>query len=394
MQKLVVSILFLFSFLLRIWGTPRLDFGLDQQAIYQIGKSFFDTGVIPAYGPKLVYTGESIPGGFQALVAGFPLYFSGGDPIGLQIWTGVLNWLSMLMLFFWLRPKVQKKNESLLAFFLTFSPWSLLFSSSWNPSFLPILVVPFFWMFDSILNRNGEWKKREAFFIGLISVLCLQLHLSSVLLGLAVLIAIPVIQKKIRFLAVSFLGVMIGAVFLIPWILEKWKGQANAPTGVVGLYFENLIDYPKTILRYSSFSTSEISRFIAAQGLGFQNMVEVLMNNPLFLIPAVIAFGGSVVMVWIFFRRWVALRGVWNQGFYRLELLLPLVTPLTFLFSVKSASAHTFWILMPLSFYGMVRALDAVLIEKRHKKIAWGYLVCSIVLTLFTFARLSTQTVG
>ena len=90
---------FLSALLLRIWGTPRLDFGLDQQAIFQIGKTFFDSGDLPVYGPKLVYTGESIPGGFQALVAGVPLFFSEGKPIGLQLWTGILNWLSMLILF-------------------------------------------------------------------------------------------------------------------------------------------------------------------------------------------------------------------------------------------------------------------------------------------------------
>ena len=142
MQQLPISIVFILSLLLRIWGTPRLDFGADQQAIHQMGKLFYETGVIPVYGPKLVYTGESIPGGFQALMAGIPLFFSHGEPIGLQLWAGLLNWLAAILLFLWLKSKVKKENEILLAFFLAFSPWSLLFSTCWNPSFLPVLVVP------------------------------------------------------------------------------------------------------------------------------------------------------------------------------------------------------------------------------------------------------------
>lgn len=60
---------FLFSLLLRLWLTPKLDFGIDQKAIFELGKKFYETGVIPAEGPKLVYTGESIPGGFQSVMA-------------------------------------------------------------------------------------------------------------------------------------------------------------------------------------------------------------------------------------------------------------------------------------------------------------------------------------
>ena len=76
MQIFVVIFVFLSSLLHRLWITPKLDFGVDQMAIYELGKKFYETGVIPADGPKLVYTGESIPGGFQAVMAGLPLFLS------------------------------------------------------------------------------------------------------------------------------------------------------------------------------------------------------------------------------------------------------------------------------------------------------------------------------
>ena len=102
-------------------------------------------------------------------MAGLPLFFTQGERIGLQVWVGLLNWLSMLLLFLWLRKKVLAKQEVLLAAFLAFSPWSLLFSPAWNPSFLPVLAVPFFWLLEIILRDEGQGKERSfwrVFFLG------------------------------------------------------------------------------------------------------------------------------------------------------------------------------------------------------------------------------------
>ena len=376
MQTLKTSLVFIFSLFLRLWLTPKLDFGVDQRAIFEMGKKFYETGIIPAEGPKLVYTGESIPGGFQAIMAGFPLIFSHGEPIGLQLWVGVLNWLAMLLLFLWLRKKVEPKNEILLAVFVVFSPWSLLFSPAWNPSFLPVFSVPFFWILERAMNPSIMKKNWEAYLLGLISILCLQLHLSAVLLALAVFIALPSIQNRVKFLFSSFMGVITGSVLLIPWLMKKWEGSASAPTGVVGLHFENVLDIPKAFFRYISFSTAEVSRFITPQGHGFHGMLGVLAGHPLLWLPAFISLVGSGVLVFLFLKRWITLRTQLAQGFARLEFCLPIVMTLTFLFSIKGASAHTFWILMPLSFYSMVCAV---------RSYSWIYLACSVIFTVFGY---------
>ncbi len=380
MQALIISLVFLFSLLLRFWITPKLDFGVDQIAIYEIGKKFYETGIIPAEGPRLVYTGESIPGGFQAIMAGFPLVFSHGEPIGLQLWVGFLNWVSVLLLFFWLKSKVKPESHIILAVFLAFSPWSILFSPAWNPSFLPVFSVLFFWILERVLDPNLKQKDSEPYFLGVIAILCLQLHLSAVLLAITMLIALPFIQKPIRFILSGLLGIATGGLFLIPWLIKKMEGAASAPTGVVGIHLENLPDIPKAFFRYISFSTSEISRFITPQGHGFQGMIGVLNQAPLLWFPALISFVGSGVLVFIFLKRWIGLSHHLKNGFSRIEFLLPILMTFTFLFSIKGASAHTFWILMPLSFYSMVSAVNVL-----SPASAWIYLIGSLVFTVSGF---------
>ncbi len=385
MQSFKTSLIFILSLIMRIWFTPKLDYGVDQRAIFELGKNFYETGIIPADGPKLVYTGESIPGGFQAIMSGLPLFFSQGDPVGLQIWVAILNWLAMLMLFFWLRVKVKSEQQTVLAMFLAFSPWSLLFSPAWNPSFLPIFAVPFFWILERTMMKefslSAKRRNSEAYLLGIISILCLQLHLSAVLLAIAILLALPFIRDRLQFLISSFIGVLTGAIFLIPWLLKKIQGEASVPTGVVGLHLENFADIPKAFFRYVSFSTAEVSRFISPQGHGVSGMLEVLKATPFLYLPALISYLGSLILVFIFLRYWFSLRKKLSDGFSRMQFLLPILMTLTFLFSIKGASAHTFWILMPLSFYSMVSALN----EKQNIFLTWIYLLSSILFVVFGY---------
>ncbi len=388
MQILKTSLVFLFSLILRLWLTPKLDYGTDQKAIFELGRNFYETGIIPAEGPKLVYTGESIPGGFQAIMAGLPLFFSQGEPIGLQLWVGILNWAAMLLLFLWLRTKVKFQQETLLAVFIAFSPWSLLFSPAWNPSFLPIFAVSFFWILERATTKEIASKKREAYVLGLVSVLCLQLHLSAVLLALAVVIALPLIQNRVRFILSAVAGGVTGAVFLVPWFLKKIDGSVSAPTGVVGIHFENISDIPKAFFRYTSFSTAEVSRFLTPQGHGFHGMLGMLKDASWLWVPALISLVGSGVLVFLFLKRWVSLRSQLMNGFTRVEFLLPLFMTVTFLFSIKGASAHTFWILMPLSFYSMVRTLATV--SGLANWMGWVYLLHAIIFAVGGYVKVQS----
>ena len=45
--------IFLIALFLRIWITPQLDFAGDQQAIYELGKHFYETRVFPQKDPGL-----------------------------------------------------------------------------------------------------------------------------------------------------------------------------------------------------------------------------------------------------------------------------------------------------------------------------------------------------
>jgi hypothetical protein len=371
----------------RLWFSPKLDFGADQRAIYELGKTFYETGVVPAEGPRLVYTGEAIPGGFQAIMAGIPLFIFNGEPVGLQIWVGVLNWAAMLLLFLWLRTKVQPRFETLLAVFVAFSPWSLLFSPAWNPSFLPIFAVPFFWVLEKVLDSRSHEKKIEAYALGLIVVLCFQLHLSAVLFLLALMVAFPFIKRKVQFIIFTIAGFLTGGSLLIPWILKRVAGETSAPMGVVGLHLENVLDIPKAFLRYITFSTAEISRFITPQGHGFMGMLGMLKDEPLVWLPALVSFAGSLVLIYLFLKRWIGLRKSLTHGFTCLEFLLPILMTFTFLFSIKSSSAHTFWILMPLSYYSMVSALGDMK-GKKFRNRAWIYLIASLLFTFLGFKAL------
>ncbi len=381
-RSFLFSLVFALSLTLRLWTSGRLEHASDQEAIYRMGQLFYLTGEVPAYGPKLVYTGESIPGGFQAVIAGLPLFLSNGALFGLQMWVGFLNWLAMGSLFIWLYRRVRPENRMLLAVFLAFSPWSILFSTIWNPSFLPVLSVPFFWILDSIARKGGSWRFIQAFTLGVLLILCFQIHLSTPLLGLAGLLFLPGIQKPLQFVFSGMTGVLAGGLFLIPWLIERARGAGHAPAGVVALHLGNLQDYFHTIFRYLSFPTAEIFRFLSDHGAGFQGMISNLMLQPWAFIPALSAYAFTFVIVGFAIRRLYGLRKHWKHPFSRVELLLPLLTPLLFIFSIKGASAHTFWILMPLSSFSAVMALDPVLGSKKSRNLAWLYLASALVLTL------------
>jgi hypothetical protein len=385
-RTMVIVLIFLLALAVRLYLAPHLDYGDDQEAIYQLAKEFYLTGVFPQYGARVVYVNSAIPGSFQAVISGLPLYLSKGDVLGLKYWVVFLNWVSAIFLYLWLNKKVATQHRLLLSVFLAFSPWSMLFSSIWNPSFLPVLVVPFFWIVENLLHRPSKTPYfYEGFLLGLIFILSFQLHLSAVLLVLAGGLVFFLLRNRIQFLIASFLGVLTGGVFLIPWLLAKIQNTADAPTSVAGLYLSNSRYFVSAFIRYITFSTGEISRFIFIQPSkkGLVGLFDFLKTMPLSFVFIVTTYLGVGVMLVAFLRRWIRLRKDLKDGFSRLEFLLPLVMLFVFLFSIKEPRAHTFWILMPLSFYTMVMALNEVIQHRRFREwMAWVYLFSSIAFTI------------
>ncbi len=381
-----VLVVILLSLVLRVLITPHLNFKSDERAIYEIGRSFYLTGEIPAEGPKIVYTGESIPGGFQGFMAGLPLFFSKGEPIGLQIWVGILNWIAMIVLYAWLTKKKEPGHEIVLAFLVLCAPWSLLFEQAWNPSFLPPFSVLFFILLKKTLDRRDDLGRGAAFCMGLCFQLCLQLNLSAVLLGLCLGVCFLLVRQRVRFLAWVVSGWAAGGIFLIPWILKRFGNQASAPMGVIGLYPENSARTILAILRYFTFPTSEIFPFLSPAGQGFPGMLMRMSGYPLLWIPALIAFSGSIYLAGLSMRRWARLGlaylrgGSLPGGFEIIEFWIPLSLPVLFLFSIKSPSDHTIWVLMPLSFHTCFMALKEKVLRPTLPVCA--YLASSLLLAV------------
>ena len=228
-----------------------------------------------------------------------------------------------------------------------------------NPSYVMIFAIPFFIGFIEIIELFGKriLKKSWLFFtLGLATTCIMQLHLSWILLlpftGYAFLhILLREKKELIKSGCLYVLGLAIGISTLIPTLLfPDPSGAGDVGNNIVFDWsnFKNLIPI---LTKYASFAAYEIPYML---GGDIDSRLKVLTEHwwmwwmlpvALFLFPFGLSQAGFFILS--FFQKnkdaaWIKLK--WILFFSYIMLFV------SFFFSTKGPSPHTFIILFPLPF--------------------------------------------
>ncbi|MCC7440956.1 MAG: hypothetical protein IT285_04960 [Bdellovibrionales bacterium] len=376
-RELPVSVLVVagVSFVLRLAYAPFVEFGWDSREIYALGARVYFDGDVSTTGARIVYSGTRLPGSLQALLAALPLPLSGGEPWGEMLFMALLNFLSALLLFRVYRRVFPRFQPGALALLTMVAPWTILFTTFWNPSYLPLIACAFLLGLIRLFRDAGSFW--GIFWVALCVPVILQLHMSFVVFAAIAVGALWMGWPTRPNWGGLVAGAILGSVTLLPRLLEVMNAPADP--GGKGFLLSNVVfrwarflDLPGYFLRYFSFPTGETFRFLGL-GSGFGGAVTVLNGAPWLWPLFVLGMAVSAGMIWMSLRFcfWDARnRSLFMDALLRRRALSPdeklrltvFVTPLLtgflFLFSIKAPSAHTFWSLMPFSFYPVLLGIQ------------------------------------
>jgi hypothetical protein len=386
-----VLVLLLFAFRL-IYGLCSEFWGEDEMQVYLIGLKFYSTNHFPYFGPDIVYTQSQIPGSLQGLMTGLPFYVW---PVPEAPFI-LLNLLSMAALCIF-ALYLQKKFPGVPIWFtwiwIFICPWAINYSAHViNPSYVLFGAVLFFiGFFESIPKLAiGFVKIRTAFFLMGFSLFWIyQFHMSWVLLLPLIGASFWINFRREKFTILYFLlGSLITAAFVIPTYLKYGllSGSGGVQSNIV-FNFSNLKEIANLIMRFLSFATFELWHFIDfGDNPKRQFFTDHMWAAPfMFFVIAI----GVLQAVYLFLSFFPFINKNKSSEFKRIKIIVItvlLITYLSFLFSVKAPSSHTFLVLFPLvmiySFYCW-----QPLFAKRSFKILMIVMLFSGIITNATLAR-------
>jgi len=368
----------------------RLLFGLcsefwfdDELQIYLLGLKFFTTGHWPYFGPDVVYSHSQITGALQALLVGLPfyLYKSAAAPYVL------LNILSMLSLSLlsWYCVKLTKAPKWIVWGWLFFCPWTMNFSTSViNPSYVLFGAILFFISAFEVIPsiKLGFVKERWAFFImGFSFFWVYQLHLSWVLLVPVVCYVLVLSVKPAKRFFINAIFFILGSLPMFLLVLPTFIKFGLLGTGGTeqNIMFNvaNVLKPVDVLFKALSFASFEVPRFIGpntTERLSF--VTRNLWVAPFVVFGLLIGFIQPVLLLIGFFRK-NFLKGWFFIKYFLLAMIL--VIYVSFFFSVKGPSAHTFYLLFPVvavySFYCWSRYFE----KKVYRVIAFFVILSSLM---------------
>ncbi len=365
------SVLFLLFFTIRfIFGICSEFWFDDEVQIYLIGVKFHAGGHWPFFGPDVIYTNSQIPGALQGLLVGIPFYIL-PIPESPYILLNLLSFFSLFLLGFYIKKYLTPAiPEWFLWVWIFTAPWVMNFSTHIvNPSYvLPAAILFFVSFLETIpaFRKNFLNYNLSFLFMGFSLLWIFQLHMSWILLIPFIFVAFfYALRKGVRRLSVSALlflaGCLISGIFVIPTFLKFGFSSVSGggTSSNVVLNLSNAAEIFNVIIRLLSLASFEISKFT---GCNTKERVQFLTENiwaaPFILFAIIIGFIQIFWMVFSFFRKYDIVE--W-KAIKKLMIFAILVTFISFLFSVKGPSTHTFYLMLPLmiiySFYCWQRLL-------------------------------------
>jgi hypothetical protein len=354
-----------FFMMLLLLFALRLGYGLcsefwfpDELQVYLIGLKFYTTGHFPYFGPDIVYTSSQIPGALQGLLVGLPFYLL-KIPEAPYIFLNLLS-MSVLCLFaVYIQKRFTETPKWFIWIWLLTCPWTMNFSTHiLNPSYVLFGAVLFFIGFFEAMPKLsiGFLKPWMAFFMmGFALFWVYQLHMSWVLLLPFIITAFWFSFRKNKISALTFvLGCLLSASTLIPTFLAYGLhfGSGSTAENIV-FNGSNAKEIVTVMMRFLSFASNEIPRFIDTDGGSkVQFFKDYLPAAPFMLFAILMGFLQVAYLVIAFFRKNPKSDFAWVKW---ITFSAMMVTYLSFFFSVKGPSSHTFYVLFPLvmiySFY-------------------------------------------
>lgn len=377
--------------------------------MFRLGFQVFSERVLPYQGMPISDTNASLPGSLQAIAAAVPLYFAGGHPFAEAVFIQLINAVTVLVIYrIYVRLFPPLQHIWFFAF-LVLNPWSIVFSSAWNPSYIPLLAA--IWLYGFVQLLQGG-RTRKAYFCFLFPhLLIAQLNLQFFPLALFTFIVLATRVIPWPRFAYLFAAVLPGLITLLPWVLHVWGcynpnlqsvewGKNDSAVAGLSLNIKNIFEIFHVTLRGISFT--------AGIPLGSSVVPKALLREqPWLFLPFAIGSLGTLIIaisgIFFFIRRatYTARHSFVKKSLLeKLDLLIAVIFFLTgvlFVFSRADARAHRIWFLFPIAFYPVLRGFIALKDSKtfwtenrfalwflsRWKPVLSAYLLASLIYTVF-----------
>lgn len=354
----------------------RLVFGLcsefwfeDELQVYLIGLKCYTGGHIPDFGPDVVYTATQIPGSLQGLLVALP-WWLWPAPEAPYILLNLMSTAGLALLAWYITKRIPGLPVGLTWLWIMTCPWALAYSTHVvNPSYvLPAACVFFVTFLESLPRlRLGLIRQRVSFLLmGLCLMWIFQLHLSWVLLMPFIAVAFIMVLRQ-GWREVLILGGMwtagccLSGLTLLPLLLEHGlKDGLLQAGGNVVVNWSNAGQIVTLLSRMLSLVCFELARFMGAnsheRGLFFMHY--------LWLSPVIVFVGivGLLQPVWLIVAAFLKKMPRDFKQLRWIVLGIFVFTWISFFFSVKGPSSHTFYLLFPLlmiySFYAWKPLLE------------------------------------
>jgi hypothetical protein len=367
----------------------RLSYGLcsefwfpDELQVYLIGLKYYCSGHLPLFGPDVVYTNTQIPGSLQGLLVGLPFYLWPA-PEAPYVLLNILSTAALCLLAHYICRRLPQLPVAITWFWVLTCPWVLNYSTHiLNPSYvLPAAILFFIGFFEALPELStGFIKRRPAFFLMGFSLMWIfQLHLSWVLLlpfivyaFFRILFAAKVSHdtpqgrpvspiKDILLYGLFFCaGAVITALGLLPAILQYGiSGTFAGSASNIVFNLKNLAQVPTILMRMLSLVSFESTRFMGSntqERIAF--LREYVWISPFIIFAAIV---GVIQPLWMLICPFLKRPHPQLRRIAAITGIIFLITCISFIFSVKGPSSHTFYLLFPLlmifSFYCWERVL-------------------------------------
>ena len=379
------------AFIFRLWFGLCSEFWYeDESQIYLIGLKFYATGAWPYFGPDVTYQIQ-IPGALQGLLVALPLFIL-SIPEAPFILLNILSFASLCLLAWYVSKRLPELPEWFTWSWLMTAPWTLNYSTHIvNPSYvLPGSILFFVGALETypLTGKNLIPPRWSNFMMGLSLFWVMQLHMSWVILLPYILVSLYFQWRTMsRNVLTSVLWFAFGAILtgslLLPTYIKYGLVHGLGGTGeTIKLNSDNLrniFNLTEGILaRFLSFASFELLRFLGGNTIKrvafFQQQPWVI---PFALFLGIVGILQPIAMIVLWFTKRNRQRD-WKAIKY-LTLLTVALLYLSFLFSLKPPSSHTFYVTFPIAMIYSFYCWSDYLKRRRWQIFAMIFIICGII---------------
>lgn len=361
----ILSLVFVFRLFFGFFADMEQD---DQRQIYLIGLKYYCTGQWPYFGPDVIdrsrpdFPQIQIPGALQGLVVGLPLRLW-PVPEAPFVAVNLLSFAALCLFAWYCSRRLPSFPRWILWGWLFTAPWVLNCSTNiYNPSYLLFGGILFFVGFlETVpslrIRAVPSWLAN--LMMGFAFFWNAQFHMSFVILApfLAISAFCQMKPGWMRSLSSFVIGAMISGGFLIPTLrsygLEGLGGTGNT----MGLHTSNFTSFFTVLGQFFSLASAEVPRFIGRNNnLRLMFLRSEIWAAPFTVVTLVLGIVQPLVMLASGLRRkhsqkdWPAVKVLAFSTF--------LLIYVSFLFSVKSPTSYTFYIMLPVAMLYMLYAFS------------------------------------